>query len=106
VSLISAKKLNDFKVYNASGNIDYTGLRSLLIDNSDNSDNINWIAIANESLANLNYLYLLNLEKTSIINMNELVPFAERKETLNDNLILSGIINVTGSWSEVEKTNY
>jgi hypothetical protein len=101
---------------NTNNEVDYSNLRSLLVDNSDYSNNINWISIAKICLDNLNYLYLLNLSKSSIDDIIELEPFAQKKteiETQYDdygNLInklnLSGLINVTGDWSEIEKGNY
>ena len=86
------------------------------ITDSDYSTNINWIDITLAALPHLNTLYLQSLRNASIGNITELEPFAEKKaaiETQYDdygNLInklnLSGFINVTGEWSEIEKDNY
>ena len=111
LSLSAARKLDDFYIFNkATQSIDYTSLRSLLIDSSDKSDNINWLSIASENLSNYNYLYLLNLEKSSVVDINELAAFAEKKEALEaagtNTVTLSGTIHVTGAYSLVEEEEY
>ena len=117
LSLQSARRLTDFYIKNkATGLEDYTSLINMNITDSDYSTNINWIDIALAALPHLSTLYLQSLKNSSIGNITELEPFAEKKaeiETQYDdygNLInklnLSGLINVTGEWSEIEKENY
>ena len=117
LSLQSARHLTDFYMKNkTTGLEDYTSLINMNITDSDYSTNINWINIALAALPHLNTLYLQSLRNSSIGNITELEPFAEKKaeiETQYDdygNLInklnLSGIINVTGSWSTIEKSQY
>jgi len=92
----------------STGEQDYSNIRELLIDNSDYSNNINWLTMASSILDNLNYLYLLNLNSSSITNINELEIFkTKRLNMLDPDLIqLSGTIHVTGNWSQVEKDTY
>lgn len=117
LSLQSARRLTDFYIKNkATGLEDYTSLINMNITDSDYSTNINWIDIALAALPHLNTLYLQSLRNSSIGNITELEPFVEKKaaiETQYDdygNLInklnLSGLIDVTGEWSEIEKENY
>ena len=117
VALKSARLLTDFYIKNkATGEIDYTHLINLNINDSDYSSNINWLTIATEALNNVDSLYLQNLSTSSIINISELEPFLQRKNELetqyddDGNLIkrvvLSGNLTVSGEWSTIEKTLY
>ena len=110
LALFSAYNLQDFYIKNkATGEIDYSNLRSLIVDSSDNSNNINWMSIAGECINKLNYLHLLKLKNSFIEDIDELSKFAARKQAIeeNDNLInLTGTIKVFGDWSVVEKEQY
>jgi hypothetical protein len=66
------------------------------------------MSIASATLNHLSTAQLLNLNKAHISNINALEPFAEKRNSVNNpNLInLSGTLNVTGDWSEIEKTTY
>jgi len=100
----------------ATGLDDYTSLINMNITDSDYSENINWIDIASAALPHLNTLYLQSLQHASINDVTDLEPFAQKKSALETqydeqgNLInklnLSGLISVTGFWSEIEKNNY
>lgn len=108
LTLSSARLLNNFYMKNRfTGEIDYSNLRNMNIDNSD-YHNIPWLEIAGNNLDNLNSLYLINLNTTTIQNINELEKFKSKRDSLeNESLIqLSGTIHITGDWSEVEKTTY
>ena len=117
LSLQSARRLTDFYMRNkATGLDDYTSLINMNITDSDYSENINWIDIASAALPHLNTLYLQSLQHASINDVTDLEPFAQKKSALETqydeqgNLInklnLSGLISVTGFWSEIEKNNY
>ena len=106
LSLSSARKLTSFYMKNKSTSLeDYSNLRSLIIDNSDEHSTINWMTIAKTCINNLNYLYLLNLKTSSIGNINELEQFKVRKENIT-NVNLTGILSINGDWSTIEKTTY
>jgi hypothetical protein len=42
----------------------------------------------------------------TIGNINEIEPFANKQETLGDNMYLEGLVHVTGDWSTVERDYY
>jgi len=89
--------------------IDYSNLRTVIIDSSDNFNTINWMDIAKACINNLNQLHLLNLNTSSIGDMSELNSFVDRKQALetDTNLInLTGNLNVTGAWSTIERDYY
>ena len=109
LTLRSARLLDDLSIKNKeTGLQDYSNIREMLIDNSDYSSNINWLNISSGILDNLNYLYLLNLNNSSVNNISELEIFKEKRNSLsNANLLqLSGTIHVLGNWSQVEKDSY
>lgn len=109
LTLRSARLLNDLSIKNKeTQQQDYSNIREILIDNSDYSNNINWLSITSGILNNLNHLYLLNLNNSSIVNISELEAFKEKRNSLSnaDLLQLSGTIHVTGNWSQVEKDSY
>ena len=117
LNLQSARNLDSFYMKNKeTGEEDYSSLLSMNIGDSDYSDNIDWLEIAASTLQHLNSLYLTNLNKASITNITELEKFADRKKELETqydaqgNLInkvnFTGIINVNGSWSEIERDSY
>lgn len=117
LTLQSARKLTSFYMKNKeTGLEDYSSLINMNISDSDYSNNINWIEIGLAALQHLNSLYLRDLNQSSIQDITDLEPFAERKEELETqydeqgNLInkvnLSGLIHVLGSWSTIEIENY
>ena len=110
LTLFSAYNLQDFYIKNKNtGLIDYTNLRSLIVDSSDNFNTINWINIAEQCIDKLNYLYLLKLKTSSVVDISELDAFATRKQDIETDstlINLTGTISVTGSWSAVEKQQY
>ena len=118
VALNSARALNDFYIKNkTTGQVDYSNLITLNINDSDYSDNIDWMAIAKATLSgSINTLYLQNLNKAHIGNIEELDDFDQKKkalETTYDNqgnliikLVLSGNLTVTGTWSATEVDYY
>ena len=96
---------------------DYHNLFTVVIKDSDYSTNINWLGLLSDELSHLTSVQLLQLRTATINNINELEPFATRKNELGTYVDedtgvsysfvnLSGTITVTGDWSEVEKTNY
>ena len=112
LNLYGARFLNDFKVYNSAGENDYSTLYKLHIFDSDYSSSINWIDIASDILSKQSLqteISLLKLSTATIEDIQELEPFNEFKPTLESNggiLNFSGIIHVTGDWSEIERDNY
>lgn len=115
--LQSARKLTSFYMKNKeTGLEDYSSLINMNISDSDYSGNINWMDIASSALQHLNSLYLRDLNKASVHDINDLDSFVSRKmdlETQYDeqgNLInkinLSGVLNVLGTWSSIEIANY
>ena len=109
LTLLSARLLSDFAIMNKeTGETDYSNLRTLLIDDSDYSNNIQWLSIAGNIINNLRELYLLNLNTASINDIDELAKFKEKRDGLSDESLiqLSGTVHVNGDWSEVEKTTY
>ena len=109
LTLLSARLLNSLSIKNKeTGLQDYSNIRELLIDNSDYSNNINWITIARGILNNLNYVYLLNLTSSTINNISELEVFKVKRENASDPALvqLSGTVPILGNWSQVEKDTY
>ena len=117
LTLTSAHDLSDFYIHDADGEENYTSLISLNIDDSDYSSNINWLDVAKSAFnGSLDTLYLRRLSHASINNIAELEPFAVRKRQTEVNydsennliqkIVLTGILNVTGNWSNVEVQQY
>ena len=116
IILTSAKNLNTITIKTREGVDNVDNLTTLIVNDSDYSSLINWISIANQALSHLTNLQLLELNHSSIVDINALEPFKLRKETLGNmtsesgeevsRINLSGTISVTGDWSTVEKTNY
>jgi len=122
VSLYGARFLKDFKIYDNVGDVDYSGLYTLNIYDSDYSENfkedpsdplpVDWISIALEMLEKESLetnLQLLKLSSATIGDMSTLEPIAALKsgiEAAEGHVTLSGTINVTGAWSTVEINNY
>lgn len=112
VNLYGARFLEDFAMYNSQGNIDYSGLYTLHINDSDYSTDVDWINIALAMLEKESLetdIQLLKLSSATINDIDEIDPLYEFKDDLEDaghNLELSGTINVTGNWSTVEKNTY
>ena len=73
---------------------------------------VDWLDIATQMLQKQSLqtdLQLLELSTATIGDIQELQPFNEFKSTLENNggiLELSGIIHITGAWSEIERDNY
>lgn len=112
LNLYSAKQLTDLQIVNSNGEIDYSGLYNLYIYDSDYSTNIDWIDIATNMLTKESLdldISLLRLSTASVGDIQELAVFNNFKPTLEaagGTLDLSGTINVTGSWSEIEAKEY
>lgn len=73
---------------------------------------IDWIDIATKILQKQSVqtnIQLLGLSSATIINIQELEPFNEFKSVVENNngaLEFSGVIHITGDWSEIERDNY
>ena len=118
LALNAAHALDDFYIKNKSTGLeDYSNLITLNINDSDYSENIDWIDIASKTLdKKINWLYLQNLVTASINNISDLDKFKNKKEKLEINygddgqlikhIVLSGLLKVTGNWSTVEKQQY
>ena len=112
VNLYGARFLNDFKVYNNAGEVDYGSLFKLHIYDSDYSTNVDWIDIAAKILEKQSLeteISLLKLNVASIGDIQELEQFKNFKSTLEAAggiMQLGGTIHVTGSWSDIERTTY
>ena len=118
ISLNSARALSDFYIKNkTTGEIDYSNLITLNVNDSDYSENVDWIDIARQTLdEKINMLYLQNLSTASITDISDLDDFDHKKKALEVNygddgqlirhIILSGLLTVTGEWSQVEKEYY
>jgi hypothetical protein len=118
ISLNSARSLDSFYIKNKStGEIDYSNLITLNVNDSDYSENVDWIDIARKTLdEKINMLYLQNLYTASITDVSDLDDFEQKKKALEVNygddgqlikhIILSGLLKVTGEWSQVEKDYY
>ena len=118
VALNSAHALDDFYIKNkTTGLVDYSNLITLNINDSDYSENIDWIDIASQTLdEKINWLYLQNLATASIQDISSLSIFEDKKKELEVNygddgelikhIVLSGLLKVTGEWSEVEAAYY
>lgn len=111
--LYGARNLNDLQIINNNtGAIDYSGLFNLNIYDSDYSTNIDWIDIATEIIqkqSNETEIALLKLSTAMIGNIQELEPLKDFKaqlEEYNRTIELSGTINITGTWSEIEVQQY
>jgi len=115
--LTAAKNLTNLIIRTRTGTTDNVdNLTEIIINDSDYTNNINWMSIASKALSHLINLQLINLRLASINNINELQPFIEKKNELgsfiNDNgeevskVNLTGILNVTGNWSNVEVQQY
>ena len=115
IALNAARALDDFYIKNKSTGLeDYSNLITLNINDSDYSENIDWLDIASQTLnAKINWLYLQNLSTASIQDISALVPFENKKKALEvsygddgeliKHIILSGNLNITGEWSAVER---
>ena len=116
VMLVAAKRLKNISFTDKNGNNDMSNLITLIVNDSDYSSTINWLDIANTILPHINNLQLLQLNYASIVNINTLDAFVTKKKELGtmtnttgevvSRVNLSGIINVTGDWSQVEKNTY
>lgn len=111
--LYGAKKLDDLQIINNNtGLVDYSGLFNLNIYDSDYSSNIDWMSIANSIIEKQSLetnISLLRLSNATIVDIESLEPFKEFKtilENKGNTLELSGTINVTGDWSQIEKDTY
>lgn len=108
VNLYGARFLTDFKIYNSANSVDYSALYKLHVYDSDYSSTVDWIDIATAMLAKQSSeteISLLKLNMSSIESIQELESFKVAKE--NSEIInLSGMIHVTGDWSEVEAKTY
>ena len=115
--LTAAKNLTNLTMRARGSEVDSVdNLTEIIINDSDYSNNINWMAIAANALSHLTNLQLINLRLAAITNINEMEPFVERKGILGDfinangenvsKINLTGLINVTGNWSVVEKSTY
>ena len=110
ISLYAARQLNDFKVLDANGNIDYSNITKLNIVDSDYSENINWIDIALEMLANSTTISLLNLYSSSVEQLRVIDPLYTQKQALEladrGTVELSGTLNVEGAWGAAQLADY
>ena len=118
LSLNSARALTDFYIKNkTTGEIDYSNLITLNVNDSDYSEDIDWIDIALQTLdEKINYLYLQNLYTASITDISTLDAFDDKKKALEVNygddgelikhIVLSGMLKITGEWSSVERDYY
>lgn len=115
--LTAAKNLTNLTIRTRTGTTNVVdNLTELIVNDSDYSNNINWMTIAANALPHLTNLQLINLRLAAINDIIELEPFAERKETLGNfinadgnevsKINLTGLVNVTGNWSQIEKDNY
>ena len=97
---------------NSIGDLDYSGLYTLHVYDSDYSENVNWIDIAVEMLEKESLetnLLLSRLSTATIGDIQTIEPFKELKsdvENAGGQITLDGTIHVTGSWSTVEIDTY
>jgi len=100
--------LSTFIIANRDGESNYDNLNNILIDNSDENENINWIKFVTPILSKLNYLYLLQLKTSSIDTIEDLRPLLEKKNTSSnpEQFNLTGTIEVNGKWNEPEAKRY
>ena len=122
VSLYGARFLKDFQMINNIGQVDYNGLYTLNVYDSDYSANykesasdplpVDWINIALAMLrkeSTETRLSLLKLSSATIGNINTLETISDLKpiiEAADGQVELSGTINVTGNWSTIERDYY
>lgn len=112
INLYGARQLTDFKVYDNDGTLNYGALYKLHLYDSDYSSNIDWIDIATEMLTKQSLeteISFLRMNVATIGNIQEMAPFAEFKEELEDAggvMNFTGTIHVTGDYSDVEKETY
>ena len=112
INLYGARFLNDFKIYNSAGENDYSTLYKLHIYDSDYSSTVDWMDIAEAMLTKQSLeteISLLKLNVASIGDIQQLEQFSSFKPSLEAAggiLELTGNLNVTGSWSQIEKDNY
>lgn len=114
--LVAAKRLKQISFTDKNGQSSMANLNSIILNDSDYSDTINWMNIAATALPHLINLQLINLNHASIVDIDDLTPFAERKEELGtmqneagetiSRINLTGLIHITGAWSEVERDSY
>jgi len=105
IELKSAMQLNELTIKDRSGVDNLSNITQLDINNSDYSANINWMTIARTVLNHLDLLSLLNLNTSSINDINELEDFKSRKDVIS-RVYLGGILHVLGSYSTLEKETY
>ena len=122
VSLYGARFLKDFQMINNIGQVDYNGLYTLNVYDSDYSANykenasdplpVDWINIALAMLrkeSTETRLSLLRLSSATIGNIDTLETISDLKPIIEDadgQVELSGTINVTGNWSTIERDYY
>ena len=122
IVLRGARFLKDFIVADRNGTANYSNVYTLDISDSDYSVNfkedpsdplpVDWLSIAAavlEKESAQTYVSLTGLYSSTIGDIQELEPFAQAKSVIEavDGLVdLTGLIHVTGVWSEVEKESY
>lgn len=71
---------------------------------------VDWMNIAESMLDKADKLLLYKLHSATITDINNLQQFYDKKQTLEtseeERIVFSGIINVTGEWSQIEKNIY
>ena len=122
IVLHGARFLKDFIVADRNGVENYSNIYTLDINDSDYSINfkdnpsdplpVDWISIAIAMLEKESpqtHVSLTGLYSATIGDIQELEPIAQAKSTIEaaGGLVdLTGVIHVTGVWSEIEKESY
>lgn len=116
LTLQAARALTSFYMKNKdTGLEDYTNLLNLNIVDSDYSNNINWLDIANNAINHLSVLFLRELRQSSVETFKDFDTILARRKALRttdedgnilDYVTLTGTAKVLGNWSEVEYNHY